>query len=76
MFVRPSPGFSKPRAEQAVDRALTFARRAGLVAERGEVISEGTNVLVRLKPEPALARSRTGAICCGRTVPGRGRRGR
>ena len=42
MFVRPSLGFTKRRAERAVERALMCARRAGLQVESGEIIAEGT----------------------------------
>ena len=56
MFVRPPTGFEKERAANAVAIALDFARRSGVAAERGELISEGANLLVRLEPGPTLAR--------------------
>ena len=56
MFARPPIGFSHERAERAVEIALDFARRNGLAAESGELISEGANLLVRIEPGPALAR--------------------
>jgi hypothetical protein len=56
VFARPSQGFSKARAESAVSRAVGLARGVGLDVSGGEIVSEGVNVLVRLEPEPALAR--------------------
>lgn len=43
-------------AERAIERAIRRAREAGLDAERGEIIAEGVNVLVRLEPASLLAR--------------------
>jgi Ser/Thr protein kinase RdoA (MazF antagonist) len=56
MFGRPPRGFSRTRAETGVERAIAFARGQGLAAERGEIISESANLLVRLEPGPHLAR--------------------
>ena len=56
MFVRPPRGFSRARAEQAVELAVDFASRNGFAADGGELIAEGANLLVRLAPEPALVR--------------------
>ncbi len=56
MYARPAPGYTTRRAAVAVERALRFARSEGFEVTAGEIVSEESSVLVRLSPEPLLAR--------------------